>query len=57
MSEDLYIIKVENTEVAKHVSLEYACIFLKAIMREYYNEPDIRVTIEREPNLICDKGE
>lgn len=57
MSEDLYTIKVENTEVAKHVSLEYACVFLKAIMREYYNGPDIRVTIEREPDLTCEPKE
>jgi hypothetical protein len=53
MNEELYTIIVENTEVAKHVPFEYACIFVKAIMREYYNEPDIRVTIKREPDLSC----
>ena len=53
MNENFYTIKVENTEVAKHISLEYACIFLKAIMREFYNEPDIKVTIEREPDDKC----
>ena len=54
MGEDLYTIKVENTEVAKHISLEYACIFLKAIMREYYNETTIQVTIMREPDMRCE---
>lgn len=53
MGEDLYTIKVENIEVAKHISLEYACIFLKAILREFYNEPTIQVTIIREPDMRC----
>ena len=55
MKEDFYTIKVENVKIAQHISLEYACIFLKAIMQEFYNEPDIKVTIEREPDLaVCE---
>ena len=50
MPEVTYSIKVGNTIVAKHVSLNYACIFLKAIMSEFYNDQDIGVEIVREPD-------
>lgn len=51
MPEVTYSIKVGTVIVAKHVSLNYACIFLKAIMQEFYNDTDIGVEIVREPDL------
>lgn len=49
MGEDTYKLIVGTTVVAQHVSLKYACIFLEAIMHEFYADEDIRVSIEREP--------
>ena len=45
---DLYTVWVEKTKVAKDLSLGYALIFAKAIMVEYYNDPDITVSIVRQ---------
>lgn len=45
---DTYSVLVDNVCVAQGVPIDYALIFLKAIMQEYYNDPDISVTIIRE---------
>lgn len=45
---DTYKIEVSGTIIAEGVTLEYACLFAKAIMEEYWQEPDIDVTIKRE---------
>ena len=43
-----YSVIVENVCVAHGMSIDYAVIFLKAIMQEYYNDTDLAITIERE---------
>ena len=50
MNEDYYTIVVNNVEVAKHVTLGYAGLFMKAIMQEYWKDDAIEVTIRREPD-------
>lgn len=45
---DTYSVLVDNVCVAQGVPFGYAVIFIKAIMDEYYNDPDISVTITRE---------
>lgn len=47
MSSDYYRIYVDSVCVAKYVTLEYATIFVKAIFNEFYNETDLRVTIQK----------
>lgn len=50
MGEDYYTILVNNVDVARHVSLGYASLFMKAIMQEYWKDDDIEVMIRREPD-------
>lgn len=38
---------MDNVCIAKYVTLEYATIFAKAIFNEFYNEIDLRVTIQK----------
>ena len=47
MSSDYYQIYVDNVCIAKYATLEYAVIFTKAIFNEFYNEMDLRVTVEK----------
>ena len=42
-----YQIYVDNVCIAKYVTLEYAVIFTKAIFNEFYNEMDLRVTVQK----------
>ena len=48
MGEPYFLIKVGDTTVAKHVTLDYACIFLKAIVLEF-NDPALEISIIQEP--------
>ena len=48
MSCDTYSVFVEKICVAHGMSIDYALIFLKAIMETYYNETNLAITIERE---------
>lgn len=50
MNCDLYTVCVEQIKVAKDLSLDYAVIFVKAIMQEFYNDPRITVSIVRQEN-------
>ena len=34
--------------IASHVALEHACLLVKMLMQEYYNEPELAYTIQRE---------
>ena len=47
MSSDYYQIYVDNVCIAKYVTLEYSVIFTKAIFNEFYNEMDLRVTVQK----------
>ena len=48
---DTYSILVDKMIVAHGVPLEYAVIFIQAIMMEYSRDQDIAVTIVREAAL------
>lgn len=56
MNEDYYSIIVNNVIVAKHVTLGYAGLFMKAIMQEYWKDDTIEVTIKREPDLRVEEA-
>lgn len=45
---DLYKVSTLNVDVARYMPLETALILVKALMTEYYNEPDLEYTIKRE---------
>ena len=47
MSTDYYKIYVDNVCVVEQVTLEYAVIFIKAIFNEFYNEKDLRITVQK----------
>ena len=45
---DLYKVSTGNVDVARYMPLETALILVKALMVEYYNEPELDYTIKRE---------
>ena len=45
---DLYKVSTLNVDVARYMPLETALIFVKALMVEYYNDPELEYTIKRE---------
>lgn len=44
---DFYTVCVDKVQVAKDVCLEYALLFIKSIMQEYFSEPNITISIIR----------
>lgn len=54
---DLYKVTTGSVEVARYMSLDTAVLLVKALMMEYYNDPEIEYVIKREKNDICKKGE
>lgn len=45
---DLYKVSSGNVDVARCMSLDAALILVKALMEEYYNEPELEYSIKRE---------
>ena len=45
---DLYKVTTGSVEVARYMPLETALILVKALMMEYYNEPELEYVIKRE---------
>lgn len=45
---DLYTVCVDKVQVAKDVCLEYALLFIKSIMQEYFSEQNITISIIRQ---------
>ena len=45
---DLYKVSTGNVDIARDMSLETALILVKALMLEYYADPDIEYIIKRE---------
>lgn len=45
---DLYKVSTGNVDVARHMPLDTALILVKALMVEYYNDPELDYTIKRE---------
>lgn len=53
---DTYSVMIENTVVAKGMSIEHALIFVKAIYNEFYNETKMTVSLFKEPRT-WERGE
>lgn len=45
---NLYKVSTENVDIARYMPLETALILVKALMMEYYADPDIEYIIKRE---------
>ena len=45
---DLYKVSTGGIDVARYMPLETALILVKALMVEYYNDPELDYTIKRE---------
>ena len=55
MIEWLYTVKIDDKDIANHMSLNDALIFVKALFQEYYNDPFIKLTLERENKSYGEK--
>lgn len=45
---DLYKVSTGNVDVARYMPLDTAVLLVKALMVEYYNEPELEYAIKRE---------
>ena len=45
---DLYKVSSGNIDVARYMTLDAALILVKALMAEYYDDPELEYTIKRE---------
>lgn len=45
---DLYKVSTGSIDVARYMPLDTALILVKALMVEYYNDPELDYTIKRE---------
>ena len=45
---DLYKVATGSVEVARYMPLDTALLLVKALMMEYYNEPELEYVIKRE---------
>ena len=45
---DLYKVSTLNVDIARYMPLDTALILVKALMMEYYADPDIEYIIKRE---------
>ena len=45
---DLYKVSSGNIDVARYMPLDTALILVKALMVEYYDDPEVEYTIKRE---------
>ena len=48
MGRDLYKVTTGIVDVARYMPLDIALILVKALMVEYYNDPELDYTIKRE---------
>lgn len=55
MEEQTYLVVVNDIEiVGRQMTLEYALMICKSIFEHYYADPDIRVEIRREKDMMQD---
>ena len=48
MEIDYYTVFYKGTPLAQHMLLQYAIMFVKAVMQEYWQTNDMELTIKRE---------
>ena len=48
MNNELFTVYVENNPVAEKMPLQFALFLIKAIYSEFYAEPNLKVTIEKQ---------
>ena len=48
---DYYSVKIDDTVMARGMSLGNAVIFVKALFEEWYKEPSISITIVKEERM------
>ena len=49
---DLYKVSTGSIDVARYMPLNAALLLVKALMVEYYNDPELEYTIKREKGLV-----
>ena len=54
---DLYKVSTQNVDIARYMPLDTALILVKALMTEYYNDPELDYTIKRERKVKSQKEE
>lgn len=52
MNSDTYCVMHGDCELGRGMSIDDACLFLKALMEKYYNEPGLTFAIRREDNIV-----
>ena len=50
---DLYKVSTGSIDVARYMALDAALLLVKALMVEYYNDPELEYTIKREKGLAA----
>ncbi len=53
MGEEFYSVKIDNTVIAKEMSIGNAVILVKALFQEWYRESDLSITIVKEKHDRC----
>lgn len=48
MGIELFSLWIDNVCVAKEMQIETAAVLMKALFNEYYNETDLKITIQRQ---------
>ena len=49
MGTDTYTVLIDKSIIAMALSLEHAVVLVKALFNEYYAEPGLTISIQREP--------
>ena len=57
MIDEYYSIYIGKDKVADHMPLTYALILIKAIYSEFYNEKNLKVTIQKENYEVVNSEE
>lgn len=52
MNSESYCVMYGDCVLGKGMSLDNACLFLKALMEQAYNEREVEFTIKRESNDV-----
>lgn len=56
MTCDYYRVLYDDIVIAEHMTLETACLLVRAMFETYYNEPDLHYTIEKmDEDTVCEE--